>query len=434
MTDILVFGAGMVGICSAIELQSRGHSVSVVDKKAPGTQTSYGNAGIIQAEAAEPYAMPRDWRTLIRMALGRSNDVSVSYASLIKNSPALIDYFSHSSARRHASISRLYSQLIVQATTDHNVLINASNANHLISKEGFCEVYRDPRQLHNQAGELQRLQREYGIESRLLSESEYKHEEPAIKGSLAGAIHWPQSWACSDPGGLTQHYAALFEQRGGHVFEGDAADLQYGRKQWTVKCAHGNTVSAESVVMALGPWTPVVLKKFGYRIPMILKRGYHQHMHATQSLNRPLVDVSNGIVAASMVDGLRVTSGAALVNLDAPAKPTQLSRGISTLRDLLDIGSAVDKPIWFGTRPCMPNMLPVVGRAPGHRDMWFNFGHGHQGFTLGPTTAKCLGLAMDGQGGELLAGLAPGNRTSHAAPGRHGHTGGRAARRTHESL
>lgn len=409
MTEILVVGAGMVGICSAIELQTRGHSVRVVDKVAPGTQTSFGNAGIIQAEAAEPYAMPRDWQTLMRVVLGKSNGITVSCASLIRNSPALIQYFRNSSVRRHASISRIYSQLIVQATVDHELLINAANANHLISKEGFCEVYRDPRHLHKQEIELQRLREEFGVESRLLSDAEYALEEPVIKGSFAGAIHWPQSWTCRDPGGLTQHYAKLFELRGGQILTGDAADLKRSGNQWILKCADGSILNAESVVMALGPWTPDVLKRFGYRVPMILKRGYHQHVQTTKKLRRPFVDVTNGIVAASMVDGLRVTSGAALVNPDSPANPVQLKHGISALGDLLDIGPEADEPAWFGTRPCMPDMLPVVGAAPGHRGMWFNFGHGHQGFTLGATTAKYLAAAMDGQNCSLTAALAPRN-------------------------
>lgn len=66
MTDIAVLGAGMVGICTALELQSRGHDVTVIDSATPGSETSFGNTGIIQAEAAEPYQLPRDVVTLLR--------------------------------------------------------------------------------------------------------------------------------------------------------------------------------------------------------------------------------------------------------------------------------------------------------------------------------------------------------------------------------
>ncbi|SEQ93855.1 D-amino-acid dehydrogenase [Faunimonas pinastri] len=64
MRDVLVLGAGAVGVSSALHLQKRGWSVVLVDRLGPGRATSYGNAGIIQSEAVEPYAMPRSWAAL----------------------------------------------------------------------------------------------------------------------------------------------------------------------------------------------------------------------------------------------------------------------------------------------------------------------------------------------------------------------------------
>src|SRR5690348_2859666 len=75
MSNVIVLGAGMAGVSIALQLRKRGWSVVLVDRTEPGLETSYGNAGIIQSEAVEPYAMPRDIATLLSIAIGTSNAV-----------------------------------------------------------------------------------------------------------------------------------------------------------------------------------------------------------------------------------------------------------------------------------------------------------------------------------------------------------------------
>lgn len=406
MSEIVVLGAGMVGISTALELQSRGHDVTVVDRTAPGRETSFGNAGIVQAEAAEPYAMPRDLPGLLNMALGRTNDLTWSLRAVLEQAPALWHYFRSSAPQQHMAISRWHAQLIAPATQDHARLITASGADNLITRDGFSVVYRDAGALDRDARDLDRLMQKYGIQSHVLGSAELAVEEPAITGPTAGAIHWSDSWSCADPGGLVEHYAALFEQRGGRVRIGDATSLRRDGAAWRVASEDGD-IQGEAAVIALGPWAPEILRRFGYRVRMVMKRGYHRHYSAPRSVRRPFLDVANGVVASSMRRGLRVASGAALVRRDAPADTRQLDRGASGLAEIIELGPRIDEAQWFGTRPFMPDMLPVVGQAPRHAGMWLNFGHGHQGFTLGPTTARLLADAMDGTSGELHARIAP---------------------------
>ena len=81
------------------------------------------------------------------------------------------------------------------------------------------------------------------------------------------------------------------------------------------------------------------------------------------------------------------------------ARPIQLERAEQAAREIVDLGSAVDAEPWSGVRPCMPDMLPVIGPAAKHKGLWMHFGHGHQGFTLGPATGRLLA--------ELMTGAAP---------------------------
>ncbi|WP_432696200.1 NAD(P)/FAD-dependent oxidoreductase [Marinobacterium sp. YM272] len=409
MSEILVLGAGMVGVSTALALQAQGHSVVLVDRHSSCRETSYGNAGVIQTEAAEPYALPRNLTTLFRYGLGLSNDVLWQPGALLRMMPALWRYFRHSAPAEHARISRIYSQLTSRAADDHAPLVDAAGMRPLISTDGLSEVYRQQSSFEQAARDAERFREQYGISSRILEGAAYRAEEPALKQAPAGVIHWNQSWSCRDPGALTDAYRALFIKRGGVCRQGDAQSLRQTGKGWCVKSENGS-IEAEQAVIALGPWSPQLLRRFGYRIPMIYKRGYHGHFDAPVALKRPFLDVDNGVVVASMQKGMRVTSGAALVGLDSAAKPIQLERGAAALRSLLDLGERIDEPQWFGSRPCMPDMLPMVGAAPKHQSMWFNFGHGHQGFTLGPTTGQLLAEIMAGVDSEIIRGLAPAAR------------------------
>jgi D-amino-acid dehydrogenase len=156
-------------------------------------------------------------------------------------------------------------------------------------------------------------------------------------------------------------------------------------------------VEAGHVIVALGPWSPDLMRKLGYRFPMVRKRGYHRHYRTPKSLNLPLMDAEFGYVLAPMSRGLRITTGAELAAPAAPATPVQLGRAEHAARELLALGAPVEEVPWLGCRPCMPDMLPVIGQAPAHKGLWMHFGHGHQGFTLGPTTGRMLVELMLGE-------------------------------------
>ncbi|RDL45241.1 amino acid dehydrogenase [Marinomonas piezotolerans] len=409
MAEFVILGAGMVGVSSALALQAQGHDVVIVDRVQSGVETSYGNAGIIQTEAVEPYALPRDVATLLRYALGSSNDVVWKFGATWRMASALWRYFRLSAPEPYRAISKIYSQLALRSTSDHQPLIEASASEHLIRREGLAMLYRDQGMFDEACTRAQRLQREYGLSSTIFSGADYLAQEPALLKPPKGVINWSQSWSCSDPGALTQAYASLFEERGGSIVLGDASSVQQTSNGWSVVTQDGD-ISGEHIVVALGPWAPEVLRRFGYFIPMVYKRGYHGHYGSNHSLNRPFLDVSNGVLAAPMTKGIRVTTGAALVNMEAPAEPVQLERGVKALSDLLPLGQKVQEPQWFGTRPCLPDMLPMVGKAPRHDRMWFHFGHGHQGFTQGPTTAEYLVRAIQGESDDILQALNPAGR------------------------
>lgn len=394
MTEIIVLGAGMVGIGSALALQEKGHAVTVVDRRGPGQETSYGNAGIIQAEAVEPYPLPLDLPSLIDIALGRTNNVAWSLSGMRHWLGPALRYARHSLPRGYrANIVPVWSRMIHRATADHNALITAAGADDLISRDGYRKVYRTARGFELAAAAAERYRSEHGVPHQLLDGAALAAAEPELRQPLAGAVHWTSAWSCRDPGGLVERYAELFLRRGGQIRRGDAMSLQRDGKGWQVTTEDG-PVHAERVVVCLGPWSPALLSRFGHRIPMVFKRGYHLHFAVENGPVLPMMDVETGTFLSPMTKGLRVLTGAELNGIEAAPGLRQLQRSTVAAKKLFQLGDKVEDQAWMGTRPCLPGMLPMIGPSPHQPGLWYNFGHGHQGFTLGPTTARILVEAM----------------------------------------
>lgn len=391
MAHIAVLGAGMVGITTALAFQARGHHCVVIERAGPGMETSYGNAGFIQAEAVEPYALPASPLALLALGLGRKNAVALDWRSLPRQAPALFAYWRASLPASLQAILPLWSELVSEAVPRHAALIAAAGADALIRRDGYWEVHGSEATLAAAALQAERRRQRYGVAFTVADRAALSRAEPALRASMAGAIHWTGPWTCRAPGDLVGAYARLFEKAGGRIETGDARSLAPSGTGWRVAGQE-----AEHVVVALGPWSPDLVKRFGYHVPMVRKRGYHRHLAGDHGLRRPMLLADHSVVLSPMQAGLRIATAAHLSDAPPVALPRQLMRGEAVARALLDLGAPMEAAAWSGTRPCLPGMLPLVCRARRHAGLWFHFGHGHQGFTLAPVTAERLARAMDG--------------------------------------
>ena len=399
MAQIAILGAGMVGICTALALQERGHDCVVVDRRPPGSETSYGNAGIIQAEAVEPYALPVNPLLMLRMAFGWKNAVALHWPSMPRQFPALYSYWRSSAEAPLGKVIPVWRQLVAEAVPRHDALIGASGAGGLIRRDGYWDVHATEAGLAAALREAERRRLHYGVDFEAADSDMLARAEPALRAKLPGAIHWTAPWTCVAPGQLVAAYADLFRTRGGRIVQGDAASLTQSGRGWRV-----GGEAAEHAVVALGPWSPELLKGLGYRVPMVRKRGYHLHYECGGGPGRPMLLADHSVVLSPMLAGLRIATAAELSTAAAAAHPAQLARGEAVARTMFQLGKAVEGAAWSGTRPCLPGMLPLVCKAPRHAGLWFHFGHGHQGFTLGPVTAERFARAFDGESG-AIAGL-----------------------------
>lgn len=396
--DILVLGAGMVGVSVAWHLLDRGHRVTLVDRQAPGRETSFGNAGIIQCEAVRPYRFPRDLATLIRVLPNRRIDIRYQPSAMVQAAGPLFHYWRNSEPARYARIVPEYAALIRRALEAHGSMIKAAGAEGLIRQEGYLEVFRSAEALEAERRLAEIDEERFGVTHRVLDSAALARMEPDLAAGLAGAIHWTQPWTVTDPGALVAAYARAFQERGGRLVQAPLRKLSRTDKSWQALVGN-ETLSGEQVVLAMGPWSTHWLSQQGLSVPLFIKRGYHMHYgtrdHA--QLHHWVMDSETGYLLAPMRAGIRLTTGAELARLDATPHYPQLAAAEAVARGLFPLGERLDPTPWTGARPCTPDMKPVIGPAPGLAGLWLAFGHGHQGFTLGPITGKLIGQMMDAE-------------------------------------
>jgi D-amino-acid dehydrogenase len=398
-TDVVVLGAGMVGVGVALNLQKRGRDVVLVDRRGAGEETSYGNAGLIQREAVIPYTFPREFGTILSYAMNNRRDAVYHLSALPRFAPWLFRYWREGAPERIALSAEALAPLMAACVKEHDALIAEAGgmAASLVHQRGWLSCLRTEESLRKAIAEAKLLD-QYGVDYAVLTGAQLRELEPHVSDAVIGAIHFRGSPTSADPGALTQAYAELFTRRGGRLLKGDARRLSQQASGWALASENG-PIEAREAVIALGPWSDEVFRPLGYDIPLAVKRGYHMHYAAkgNATLGHSLHDGDGGFALVPMSRGIRLTTGVEFADRDAPPSPVQLARAEPFARDLFPLAERLDEKPWMGRRPCLPDMVPVIGRAERHKGLWFAFGHAHHGFTLGPVTGRLIAEMMTGE-------------------------------------
>ncbi len=277
--DVIVLGAGIVGVSAALALQARGRTVALVDRlpEAAG-ETSFGNSGIVQTEGVLPYLFPRALGEVARAAVNRDPRAHMRHGSLPSIAPAIWRYFRASTQPRKAATGKIMAPLLFAAAEEHLKIAQDAGASGLLRAGGWIKAYRSARGqdlAHAEAEELKR----FGVKPIALDRAALTALEPHVGEKAIGGVHYAEPLSTSDPGALIQSYAALFVKRGGRMERGDALSLEPSGAGWMVTTDSGR-LAARDVVIALGPWSDELARRFGLRLPFFVKRGYHMHYEA----------------------------------------------------------------------------------------------------------------------------------------------------------
>src|SRR3979409_2384277 len=332
--DALVLGAGIVGTSIGLHLAKRGLAVALLDRRAPGEETSYGNAGAIEGNTVFPPAFPSDPVTLLRVALQRAPEANYHLTFLPQVAPWLLKFRAASSPKRLMDTARVMRPLFARAVAEHDALLAEAGALRYLRKEGWLKLYRGDRSFGALKGELA-LAKEFGIPYRALDTEAAREVEPSLAPVFRHAVHWQGVASITNPLAVTQAYAARFAALGGVGRRGDARPLHRADGRWRGETTEGPRGAAQ-VVGALGPFAPDVLAPLGIKLPLGLKRGYHRHYRAAgnAALARPVVDTENGYCLAPMEQDIRLTTGAEFAPRDAAPTPVQFDRLLPAAKQL----------------------------------------------------------------------------------------------------
>lgn len=392
--DVIVLGAGIVGVSAAYAARQRGLSVILVDRREPGSETSYGNAGILSSGSISPLNNPSLWSALPKYLTNRHPALRWDVGWSIRNADWVFRFLANATASRVRPRATALHGLIGASLKLHREWIVKADAAQRIRETGWLKAWRSD--AVGAAKQEQAFLAEYGIESRLLDRQSISAIEPNILPVYKVGLLHTQTASVDSPGAVVKAYARMFVGSGGEIRQSDIKAIMPDGAGWRVVLADGG-ISARHVVVALGPWSADLLRPLGYRVPLAVERGYHREFkpNPARSLQRPIHDAEGSFLMTPMEQGIRVTSGVELTDRDAPSSFAQLDAVVPVARSVIEFGDAVGEP-WRGARPTLPDSLPMIGPAPRHAGLWLAFGNQHIGFTTGPATGAAIAAMIGG--------------------------------------
>ncbi len=386
----IVIGAGIVGVCTALELQRRNWAVTIVDRLAPGEGCSFGNAGILAAQAVTPVAMPGILKKVPSMLLDPESPLTVRLGSLPTTLPWLLHFWRAAQRDRLEATADAMKALNGTSVELHEANAREAGVSDLLKPGRYLYVHRDARQINVEKDLAWTLRRDRGSEIELLEGPALHESEPELSREYTRGVRVGPMGFTLNPFRLTQAYAQLFESKGGTVRRAEVLSLKPDGARVGVETSDGR-LEAETVVVAAGAWSLKLVKPLGLRLQLIAERGYHMTFpKAGISLNHVISEMECQFAVTPMEMGLRVAGTEELGNADdAPAwrRAEVLKRQARRMfpNANLDNGSR-----WMGPRPGTPDSLPAIGPLPNHPNIFIAAGHGHLGLTGGPNTGRIV--------------------------------------------
>ncbi|QOZ35696.1 FAD-binding oxidoreductase [Bradyrhizobium sp. CCBAU 53421] len=392
--DVVVLGAGMVGVSAGLAARQRGLSVVIVDRREPGCETSYGNAGIISSGSILPLNTPSLLKNLPKYLTNTHPALRWNLPWALANAGWVIRFLAAATPAQTKPRAAALHGLIGTSLTLHRDWIVQASAGHRIRETGWLKAWRGDGLATAKAE--QAALAEFGIKSEVLDRQAISALEPNIIPAYRVGLLHSQTASVDSPGAVVKAYAQMLAASGGTVRQSEIRRIEQQNDGWRVQLADGE-IAARHVVVALGPWSAELLRPLGYRVPLAFERGYHQHFvpNPARKLLRPIHDAEGSFLMTPMEQGIRVTSGVELTARDAPSNYAQLESVVPMAREVVEFGDAVGER-WRGARPTLPDSLPMIGAAPRHRGLWLAFGNQHIGFTTGPGTGAAIAAMIAG--------------------------------------
>ncbi|HSN80781.1 MAG TPA: D-amino acid dehydrogenase [Rhodoferax sp.] len=400
---ILILCSGVIGTTAAYYLAKAGHSVTVVDRQTgPALETSYANAGEVSPGYSAPWAGPGVPLKAIKWMLMHHSPLVIWPmldpamwrwgASMLRNCTEQRYAINKGRMVRLAEYSR---DCLRELRADTGIEYDQRT-------QGTLQLFRTQKQLDGTGKDIDIL-RQFGVPFELLDRVGYVKVEPAldlVKEKFVGALRLPGD-ETGDCFKFSQNLAKMAEKLGvkfrfGINIEGLTCD---GTRITGVRTNAGNLV-ADRYLVALGSYSPLILRPVGIRIPVYPVKGYSITLPVTDARYAPestIMDETHKVAVTRLGNRIRVGGTAELAGYSLSLREARRKTLDHVVTDLFPRGGdARQAEFWTGLRPMTPDGTPVIGATP-YDNLYLSTGHGTLGWTMAAGTGRLLADVLSGR-------------------------------------
>ncbi|POO53863.1 NAD(P)/FAD-dependent oxidoreductase [Agrobacterium rosae] len=399
----VVIGAGIVGVCTALELVRAGQRVTIVDPGEPGGRqsASYGHGCWISPGSVVPMSMPGLWKRIPSYLLNPHGPLVIRWRHLPKLAPWLLRFlWAGSSVRRVEKTAHALSHMLHDSPQRHRVLSEEVGLPDLIHQDGLLYAYPD-RQAFEKEALSWHLRRLVGVRWRELDRTALAEREPNLDPHYSFAILAEDGAHCLDPGAYVAKIAQVACEGGAEHIRAKALAFAFDGTRLTGVQTDQGLIECDHAVVAAGTWSKALARSAGDRIPLESERGYHGVVRLENGGPRHPIMPSDGKMANTpTAHGLRLSGQVELASINTAPNWHRLDILLDHARKTYPALAAmqdikIDR--WMGHRPSTPDGLPVIGRSSRSLNVFYAFGHGHVGFASGPVTGAIVSREIMGE-------------------------------------
>ncbi len=394
--DVVIIGAGIVGVASAYKLTEAGRNVVLVDRKGIAEETSRGNAGAFAFSDIMPLATKDMWRKLPRWLTDPLGPFTVRPEYLPQITPWLIRFWRAGWPDRVAAAIKAQAELMRLSHRETDAMAASANLGNLIHSDGVLELYESEADIKAAAGELAAKSKE-GIEHRLVHGAELAELQPGLDARFIAATFIPKWQTVSDPYDYAVAVGKAAMARGATFRKAEVRALRPLADGVTIEFTDGTSLTAAKVVVAGGAWSRDLTAPLGDLIPLDTERGYNTTLPpGSFDLRRQLVFGGHGFVVTPLSTGVRVGGAVELGGLKLPPNFARADAMLKKAAMFMPGLKTTGGKQWMGFRPSLPDSLPAIGRSRPSPHIIYAFGHGHLGLTQSAATGKLVAELVTG--------------------------------------
>ncbi|OPX56970.1 D-amino-acid dehydrogenase [Oceanospirillum multiglobuliferum] len=409
--DVIVIGAGIIGISSALKLQSEGHRVLVLDRSGVAKETSCGNAGAFAFADIVPLATPGIMRKAPKWLLDPLGPLSIKPAYALKIIPWMLKFWRASWQDKYQAAMTAQASLMALSKAALERQIKAVNGEAMMRREGQLQLYEGEAEFNASLPGWQ-TRMAHGVVCELLESPEAIAKiQPGIDPRFTHGGFTPEWINTTDPEAWTLHLYQAFIEKGGRYENASVSRLIPKTDHVVLQLAdnaaqQSKNYSAKCVVVAAGAWSKTLATSLGDNIPLETERGYNTTLPKGDfELNTHVTFSNHGFVVSKIGDQIRVGGAVELGGLHLKPNYKRSQVLLDKAARFLKGFNKEDGKQWMGFRPSMPDSLPVVSYSGKTDRVIYAFGHGHLGLTQSAGTAELVAALVSG--GEPPIPVAP---------------------------